>query len=170
MKIKNLRSWGTERLSQRLLYVLVGLAAVVFLLFFLVGYDMPFDENPDFNAPLFTDLLLGLMVLVFVLAVALVMWVSWRSYRQHAHQDAVVNGVPARKISRIIWISTFCLLIVAFALGSSAPMLVNGDEYADWLWLKVSDMFVWTSVVMLVAAVGVVIFGVTRYVRKERRP
>lgn len=52
MKIKHLKSWGTERLSQRLLYILVGVSAVVFALFYLVGYDLPFDENPDFNAPI----------------------------------------------------------------------------------------------------------------------
>ena len=38
-----------------------SLAVVVFALFFLVGYDMPFLENPDFNAPLFTDVLIILM-------------------------------------------------------------------------------------------------------------
>ena len=43
MKIKHLKSWGTERLSQRLLYILVGVSAVVFALFYLVGYDLPFD-------------------------------------------------------------------------------------------------------------------------------
>ena len=79
MKIKHLKSWGTERLSQRLLYILVGVSAVVFALFYLVGYDLPFDENPDFNAPLFTDVLIVLMVLVLLLALGMIGFSAWRS-------------------------------------------------------------------------------------------
>ena len=169
MKIKHLKSWGPERLSQRLLYILVGVSAVVFALFYLVGYDLPFDENPDFNAPLFTDVLIVLMVLVLLLALGMIGFSAWRSHRSGSRQDAVVNGVPARKIVRITWLSTFGLLVIGFAVGSSTPMLVNGNDYNDWFWLKLSDMFVLASVILLIAAIGVVLFGVTRYVRKERK-
>ena len=48
-------------------------------------------------------------------------------------------------------------------------MLVNGNDYNDWFWLKLSDMFVLASVLLLIAAIGVVLFGVTRYVRKDRK-
>lgn len=169
MKIKHLKSWGTERHSQRLLYILVGVSAVVFALFYLVGYDLPFDENPDFNAPLFTDVLIVLMVLVLLLALCMIGFSAWRSHRSGSRQDAVVNGVPARKIARITWLSTLGLLVIGFAVGSSTPMLVNGNDYNDWFWLKLSDMFVLDSVMLLIAAIGVVLFGVTRYVRKERK-
>lgn len=169
MKIKHLKSWGTERLSQRLLYILVGVSAVVFALFYLVGYDLPFDENPDFNAPLFTDVLIVLMVLVLLLALCMIGFSAWRSHRSGSRQDAVVNGVPARKIARITWFSTFGLLVIGFAVGSYTPMLVNGNDYNDWFWLKLSDMFVLASVILLIAAIGVVLFGVTRYVRKDRK-
>ena len=142
---------------------------MVFALFYLVGYDLPFDENPDFNAPLFTDVLIVLMVLVLLLALCMIGFSAWRSHRSGSRQDAVVNGVPARKIARITWFSTFGLLVIGFAVGSSTPMLVNGNDYNDWFWLKLSDMFVLASVMLLIAAIGVVLFGVTRYVRKDRK-
>ena len=41
----------TEKLSQRVFYVLVGLCVVVFGLFYVVGYDMPYVFNPELNAP-----------------------------------------------------------------------------------------------------------------------
>ena len=142
---------------------------MVFALFYLVGYDLPFDENPDFNAPLFTDVLIVLMVLVLLLALCMIGFSAWRSHRSGSRQDAVVNGVPASKIARITWLSTLGLLVIGFAVGSSTPMLVNGNDYNDWFWLKLSDMFVLASVILLIAAIGVVLFGVTRYVRKERK-
>ncbi len=41
-----------EKISQQVFYIMIGLAVLVFGLFFLVGYDFAFRENPDFNAPL----------------------------------------------------------------------------------------------------------------------
>ena len=167
MKIKHLKSWGTERLSQRLLYILVGVSAVVFALFYLVGYDLPFDENPDFNAPLFTDVLIFLMWLFLIGGIGLAVYSMVKDYRS-SKSEAVVNGVPVRRIFRITWLTLLAVLILTFLLGDSDPMLINGENYADWLWLKLSDMFVITSLLMLLAGIGAVCFGATRYIRKKQ--
>ena len=159
---------SAEQVSQRIFYILIALAVLVFGLFFLVGYDMPFEENPDFNAPLFTDVLIGLMWLFLVGGIGLAIYSMWKDYRG-SRSEAVVNGVPVRRIFRITWIGLLALLVLTFALGSSAPMLINGENYADWLWLKLSDMFVITSLLMLLAGMGAVIFGATRYIRKLKK-
>ncbi len=162
------RKKSAEQVSQRIFYILIALAVLVFGLFFLVGYDMPFEENPDFNAPLFTDVLIGLMWLFLVGGIGLAIYSMWKDYRG-SRSEAVVNGVPVRRIFRITWIGLLALLVLTFALGSSAPMLINGENYADWLWLKLSDMFVITSLLMLLAGMGAVIFGATRYIRKVKK-
>ena len=159
---------SAEQVSQRIFYILIALAVLVFGLFFLVGYDMPFEENPDFNAPLFTDVLISLMWLFLVGGIGLAIYSMWRDYRG-GRSEAVVNGVPVRRIFRITWLGMLALLVLTFALGSSDPMLINGENYADWLWLKLSDMFVITSLLMLLAGIGAVIFGATRYVRKVKK-
>lgn len=159
---------SAEQVSQRIFYILIALAVLVFGLFFLVGYDMPFEENPDFNAPLFTDVLIGLMWLFLVGGIGLAIYSMWKDYRG-SRSEAVVYGVPVRRIFRITWIGLLALLVLTFALGSSAPMLINGENYADWLWLKLSDMFVITSLLMLLAGMGAVIFGATRYIRKVKK-
>ncbi len=159
---------SAEQVSQRIFYILIALAVLVFGLFFLVGYDMPFEENPDFTAPLFTDVLIGLMWLFLVGGIGLAIYSMWKDYRG-SRSEAVVNGVPVRRIFRITWIGLLALLVLTFALGSSAPMLINGENYADWLWLKLSDMFVITSLLMLLAGMGAVIFGATRYIRKVKK-
>ena len=159
---------SAEQVSQRIFYILIALAVLLFGLFFLVGYDMPFEENPDFTAPLFTDVLIGLMWLFLVGGIGLAIYSMWKDYRG-SRSEAVVNGVPVRRIFRITWIGLLALLVLTFALGSSAPMLINGENYADWLWLKLSDMFVITSLLMLLAGMGAVIFGATRYIRKVKK-
>ena len=162
------RKKSAEQVSQRIFYILIALAVLVFGLFFLVGYDMPFEENPDFTAPLFTDVLIGLMWLFLVGGIGLAIYSMWKDYRG-SRSEAMVNGVPVRRIFRITWIGLLALLVLTFALGSSAPMLINGENYADWLWLKLSDMFVITSLLMLLAGMGAVIFGATRYIRKVKK-
>ena len=161
------KSSSAEKISQQIFYIMIGLAVIVFGLFFLVGYDMPFEENPDFNAPLFTDVLIGLMWLFLVGGVVLAVGSMIKDY-QSSKMEAVVNGVPVRRIFRITWISTLGVLLITFLLGGSEPMLINGENYADWLWLKLSDMFVVTSLLMLLAGIGAVCFGATRYIRKKK--
>ena len=166
-KFKVQSNKSSENISQRIFYLLIGLAVLVFGLFFLVGYDMPFVENPDFNAPLFTDVLIVLMWLFLIGGVGLAVYSMIKGYRT-TKSEAVVNGVPVRRIFRITWLSLLAILVVTFLLGGSDPMLINGENYADWIWLKLSDMFVVTSLLMLMAGIGAVCFGGTRYIRKKK--
>ena len=46
-------------------------------------------------------------------------------------------------------------------------MTINGVSYTDSFWLKMSDMFVCTSLFMIAAGVAVVIYGATKYNRKR---
>ena len=48
-------------------------------------------------------------------------------------------------------------------------MSVNGVQYADGLWLRVAEMFVDTSLLLLVAAVVAVAYGYVRRVRNRRK-
>ena len=73
-KFKVQSNKSSENISQRIFYLLIGLAVLVFGLFFLVGYDMPFVENPDFNASLFTDVLIVLMWLFLIGGVGLAVY------------------------------------------------------------------------------------------------
>ena len=50
-----------EQLSTRVLYVLVALVVIVFGAFFLIGYDVPYEDHPSFNASLLTEAVLVFM-------------------------------------------------------------------------------------------------------------
>lgn len=36
------------QLSSRIFYILIGVIVVLFALFSIIGYDMPYDDNPDY--------------------------------------------------------------------------------------------------------------------------
>ncbi len=169
MKVSDIRQWSAERISRRVLYILVGMTAVLFAAFRFVGYDMPYLENPDFNAPLLTGVLVWFMVLLVAVAFAVTVFSAVSGMRKSRDEARVINGVPAARIAWATAGGTLVLLLVTLALGSAAPLVVNGEKDADTLWLRVADMFVNTSLIMTGIAVAAVAFGATRYIRKKEK-
>lgn len=159
-------SWNIKKLPSRVLYFLVGLIALIFILFWLIGFDRPYNDDPNFNAPLFTDVLLWLMIVMLFCGIALAIWSIVRKLKITGRGDRYSNGIPVKKIGYAIVCGTALILIVTFLLGSDDPMTINGAPFRDVFWLKVSDMFVSTSILMIVIAVGAVIYGSTKYIRK----
>ena len=168
MKQKNNCKRDEEHISQYILYVMVTLSALVFVTFYLVGFDVPFSGNASFNAPLLTDVLLGLMIFLFFATVGTVIYSVVHTLRKTGKEEGIVNGVPARKIAYTIFGAILLCLVLTFTFGSSKAMLINGTSYTDRFWLRLSDMFVTSSVILLALAAIAVAFGATRYYRKGR--
>ena len=164
---KIIDKWSTEKLSHAVLYGLLGLSAVVFGLFYLIGYDRPFEENPQFTAPLLTNILLVFIALVFVLALALGIWTLAVSIRRRKGEGKVVNGVPVAKITYGIVGFTILLLLVTFLLGSSSALSINGATFSASFWLKTADMFVWSAIILIVVAVGLIIWSKVQGARSK---
>ena len=61
-----------SRLSHAVLVVLVAITVVVFGAFWLVGFNMPFMDDPQFNSPLLTDLVIVFVYIMLFLAVVAV--------------------------------------------------------------------------------------------------
>lgn len=154
------------RVSVRVLATLISLTVVIFGAFYLVGYDMPSLDDPRFTAPLLTDMLLWyIYVLVFVTLVITVVSVV-HDLRLRAKDNIIANGVRA---SRIAWLTAALLavsLVLTFALGSSEPLSVNGRVFSSAIWLRLTDMFINTSIVLFVVAIVAVAFGMTGLNRK----
>lgn len=169
MNLKNkFAKLAEERISQRVLYVLIGIAALVFVLFFSVGFYAPFAENPAFNAPLLTDALIVFMWILLGLTVLAILLSVFHTVKAISVKQRVVNGIPTYKITIAVFGTTFLCLVLSFIFGSSESMVINGTTYADKFWLKASDMFVTSSLILLLAAIGASVFGATRYYRKRK--
>ena len=145
---------------------LVAISAVVFALFWLVGYDMPYEEDADFNAPLLTDVLIGYVYLLTAAAVGVAVFSAIHGIRTRRRQGGVENGVPTARINTITWIITVLLLAGSFACATTEPIKVNGKLYSETIWLRLSDMFIVTSGVMILLAVIAVAFGMSGYSRR----
>ena len=142
---------------------------MVFALFYLVGFYMPYLPDPSFNAPIFTDGVIFLMIALLLMAVSVAVAAVVKTLRKTGKGEAISNRIPVRKISMAVVIVTIGLLLLTFLLGSTGALPVNGNDFTDALWLRTADMFINTSLVLIVIAIIAVLYGATRYYRKERR-
>lgn len=115
-----------------------------------------------------TDVILVLMIVLLAAAAVVGIAAVYVGLMKRDKSDRTVNGVPAAKISTITFGVTFAVLLLTFIFGSTDSMMINGHQFTDLVSLKLTDMFVATSIVMIVLAIGAMVFGYTRYIRKEK--
>lgn len=101
-------------------------------------------------APFLADVMLGLMYLMVVVAVGVTAYSVWRGMRNRRKGDDVINGVPAGRIGRCVILMLVTCLTVTFLLGSSSPVVTNGVRFTDVFWLKAADMFIYTSILLII--------------------
>lgn len=170
--LRDMRRWKARHISQLVFCVLMALIVLLYALFWLVGYDRPYDDNPDLNAPLFTGTLIVAVLVLVALAVAAVVVSGVRTFGHMHGAGARENGIASMRIAIGTAVAVVALMGVTFALAPTGDMSVNGTVYADALWLRMAEMFVDTSLLLLAAAVVAVACGYLRRAarRKEDRP
>lgn len=158
---------SADAISKRVLVALIVLSALVFGAFYIVGYDMPFADDANFTAPIFTDALLCFIYALLAAAVGVCAVAVVHSLRRRDGSEKVSNGVPAARIVRITIFLLLATLILTFIFGSSEPMKINGEPFKDTFWLKATDMFINTSLVLMGVAVAAVCYGMAGLNRKK---
>lgn len=166
ISLKNMGQLSAEQISTRVLYVLLAIIVLLFGAFFLVGYDIPFEEDPTFNAPMFTDAVLVFIYILVLATVVITAYAVFRSIKKRDKTTDTVNNIPAAKIVWLTTVLTAASMLLTFLLGSSEPVMINGVEYSNVFWLKATDMFINTAIILLFFAVCGVGFGLSGYNRK----
>ena len=161
--------WPKGDASRKVLYLLLTVTVVIFALFYLVGYSHPWAEDPDFIEPRLTTTLIIFVFLVLALAVAVTVWAVIVALRKRGRKDNTSHRVPVTIIAISVVAFTAILLGVSFAIGSSAAITVNGKEYEEAGWLKAADMFVITSLVLMVIATTAVAFAAIKSYLNNRK-
>ena len=106
----------------------------------------------DFESPLFIDILLYAIYALIAVAIGLSVWSAIRSARQQTKEDGRSNGLPVRKIVFATLALLLLSLLLTYLLASTQPLSINGQTFADTFWLRISDMFIYTSLILIVVA------------------
>ncbi len=161
--------WFKGTASQRVLRIIVMLTVVVYLAFFLIGYNHPYAEDPDFIEPRLTSVLIFFALLVVVLAVAVTAWAMLSDFRKRASLAKADRRLPTSRLVAIIVALIIAMMLVSYWVGSTAAITVNGKDYADTTKLRLADMFVFTSLaLMAIAAVAAAVSTIRSQFRRKR--
>jgi len=104
----------------------------------------------NFVSPAIADVMLWLMYITLAVAMGVTAYSVWHGLRFRRKGDDVVNGVPAGRIGWLVLTGLVLVMALTFALGSTKPILTNGIWLTDPLWLRVADMFIYTSIILII--------------------
>ena len=161
------RRLPAEKLSSRVLYSVVGVECLLFALFWLIGFGRPSEDDPNYSDPLFTDAVIVFMEVLTFVTLCIAIWSVAKGLKIRGKGEKEENNVPVKKIGYSVALGTAALLLLTFVFGSSAPLPINGVPYTHVFWLKATDMLIFSSLVLMVVAVGAMVFGATKYVRRN---
>ena len=111
-----------------------------------------------FISPLVADIMLWLMYIAIAVAIIVTVVSMVQTLRLRTKDDEVVNGVPRTRMAWIVVLAFLLCLVLTFLLGSSEPVRTNGKLFTDTFWLKAADMFIYTSLILIIGCfAGVVL-------------
>ena len=108
-------------------------------------------------SPVFADIMLWLMYIAVAAALVVTGLSVLKTLRQRTKDDEIINGVPQTRIAWTVGFIFVAILAVTFLLGSSTPLITNGQWYTNTFWLKVTDMFIYTSIILILGCFAGVI-------------
>ncbi|MBQ6965422.1 MAG: hypothetical protein IJP82_07000 [Bacteroidaceae bacterium] len=151
-----------EKISKITLWVLIGITIVVMALFLLVGYDNKYEENPNFNDPQLTDLLIvWTYILIAVTAIATIGAVIYgfmNGSNKSKHEDIGM----ASKAGVIAWgtfiVSVIIGLIVGFA-SKDEVLLINGKDWNVPSDIILTDMSMVSILILTIVTIAATVFS-----------
>ncbi|MBQ9224368.1 MAG: hypothetical protein IJ166_11700 [Prevotella sp.] len=98
------------------------------------------------------DGLFWLLYIMLALTVVLTLVSVVRAWINRDKTADVQNRIPVARIRYVaIAVLVVCLLLT-YVFGSSSPLNINGVQFTDTFWLKLSDMFLNTAFFLIVVA------------------
>ena len=153
-----------SKIASIVYYVLLALSAVVFVLFFCVGFGNQ-ESLPSgfYKSPQFTDLLMWWMyILVAVCAVCTV------AGAVTAKGGKIDSNMPAwgERLAKVgLWLF-LPVLVITWFVGSKAPIVTGTGLYEDAFWLQATDAIIYTIYVLLGITAVVLIAGLSGILKK----
>lgn len=139
----------SHKVSYYVFYFCIALILVVLGVFYGVGYNNPMGE---YNAPEHTETLIFLTYGMLAVTIVITLLGGLAKFASSFKDN------PASAFKSLIGlVLIIVLLIVAYNIGSDTPIsLADGTTYSDTLWLKITDMLIYSTYVLL----GIVILGI----------
>ncbi|MCR5313668.1 MAG: hypothetical protein K6E54_08555 [Bacteroidaceae bacterium] len=156
-----------QKISDIVLYTIMGIGALVLIIFLSWGYDTPYEENPDFNAPLFTDGMIILQIALIAIGAIATVCGAVHSFMVGGGKSQANDKVNiADKVSNpIAWGTCFVSLVIGVIYGvtfKDENMIINNkawsgsDHLADSI---ESDICIWSIGILILGTVIAAVYS-----------
>ena len=117
----------------------------------------------------------GLFWLLYVMLLLTVVVTIVTVVRAWLHRDKssdVQNRIPVARIRYAAIGTVVVCLLLTYLFGSSSPLDINGVQYANPFWLKLSDMFLYTVIFLIIVAAAILLVnnGYRWYMTMRKKP
>ncbi|WP_304252309.1 hypothetical protein [Parabacteroides gordonii] len=145
-KIRKISSWTL---------LLISIVSLVILGMFYAGGVV--DASAEMKEPIYTGLLINwTSVLFFVTAISTVLFALWQFI-------TLLQTSPKSALASLVVVVLFAaVLFITYSMGDATPLKgLNADsqEYNVPLWLKVTDMWIYSTVVLMALIIIAVVAG-----------
>ena len=109
------------------------------------------------DSTLFIDILLWTVYVLLAAAVVMAVWSAVHGVRTH---ESSADPTASRCTSMIGYATAGLVtvsLLVTYLLASTQPVVTNGNPYTDTLWLRLTDMFIYTSILLICLCSAIVV-------------
>ncbi len=134
----------------------MGISIIVLILFFVVGYDRPFEENPKFTDPMLTDALLIWTYFLVAVAIIVTLWSLIHGATTKGTGTMKETGLVA-KTGIISWGICLASLIAGAAygfMGTDENMLINGKDWNDPFDIIITDASMISIIVLIIVTIA----------------
>ena len=147
------------KVSYYVLYVLFAIIGIVLVLFYGVGFDNP--NAAGLNEPQYTDALIYLKYALAAITVALAVLAGVVQFVSSLKDN------PKGAVKTLIALALLvAVIVVSYAMGSTDPVMVNGEPYNDTFWLKTTDMFIFSMYILGAGAAVATIINMSGIFKK----
>ena len=145
-KIRKISSWTL---------LLISIVSLVILGMFYAGGVV--DASAEMKEPIYTGLLINwTSVIFFVTAISTVLFALWQFI-------TLLQTSPKSALASLVVVVLFAaVLFITYSMGDATPLKgLNADsqEYNVPLWLKVTDMWIYSTVVLMALIIIAVVAG-----------
>ncbi len=111
-----------QKTTNKILYTLFAISAVVILAFFLVGFNDPWEENPTMYNPMFTDVLLWWCIILSVACFGLMIWSFVKYVKEYGFNKSYLYtwGLP---------VVTIIIGLVVGLVNQNDHLLINNKDW-----------------------------------------
>ena len=109
------------------------------------------------EAPLYVDVVIIAVYVLLAVALVASFYAAWHGVRTHSRQRSPLDLRHASAITYGSLALPVVCLFITYCLASTDPLTINGHLFADTFWLRVTDMFIYTSILLIVVCSVIVL-------------